>query len=42
MAKAKDVYNLIEKIRKTVKEKFNIDLELELKVVGEMDERDPR
>jgi len=42
MAKAKDVYNLIEKIRKTVKEKFDIDLELELKVVGEMDERDPR
>ena len=33
-AKAKDVYNLIEKIRKTVKEKFDIDLELELKVVG--------
>jgi len=33
-AKAKDVYNLIEKIRKDVKEKFDIDLELELKVVG--------
>ena len=33
-AKAKDVYNLIEKIRGAVKEKFNIDLELELKLVG--------
>jgi len=33
-AKAKDVYNLIEKIRETVKEKFDIDLELELRVVG--------
>ncbi len=33
-AKAKDVYNLIEKIRKTVKERFDIDLELELKMVG--------
>ena len=41
-AKAKDVYNLIEKIRETVKEKFDIDLELELKVVGEMDERATR
>ena len=39
-AKAKDAYNLIEKIRETVKEKFDIDLELELRVVGEMDERD--
>lgn len=38
-AKAKDVCNLIEKIRKTVKEKFDINLELELKIVGEMDER---
>jgi len=28
------VYNLVEKIRKTVKEKFDIDLELELKIVG--------
>jgi len=34
-AKAEDVYNLIKKIRGTVKEKFNIDLELELVVVGE-------
>jgi len=34
MAKAKDVYSLIEKVRETVKEKFNIDLELELKIVG--------
>lgn len=33
-AKAKDVYNLIEKIRKTVKEKFDVDLELELRIVG--------
>ena len=33
-AKAKDVYNLIEKIRKTVKEKFDIALELELRIVG--------
>lgn len=33
-AKAKDVYNLVEKIRKTVKEKFDIDLELELKIIG--------
>ena len=33
-AKAKDVYKLIEKIRGAVKEKFNIDLELELKLVG--------
>ena len=33
-AKAKDVYNLIEKIRKTVKEKFDVDLELELEMVG--------
>ncbi|MQY64945.1 MAG: UDP-N-acetylenolpyruvoylglucosamine reductase, partial [Clostridia bacterium] len=32
-AKAKDVYNLVEKVRKTVKEKFDIDLELELKIV---------
>jgi UDP-N-acetylenolpyruvoylglucosamine reductase len=34
------VYNLVEKIRKTVKEKFDIDLELELKIVGERDEGD--
>jgi len=33
-AKAKDVYNLIEKIRKTVKEKFDIDLKLELRIIG--------
>ncbi len=33
-AKAKDVYNLIEKVRETVKEKFDIDLELELRIVG--------
>jgi len=33
-AKAKDVYNLIKKIQETVKEKFNIDLELELRLVG--------
>jgi UDP-N-acetylmuramate dehydrogenase len=33
-AKAKDVYDLIEKIRQTVKEKLNVDLELELKLVG--------
>ena len=33
-AKAKDVRNLIEKIRDAVKEKFNIDLELELRIVG--------
>jgi len=32
-ARAKDVCNLIEKIRKTVKEKFDIELELELKIV---------
>jgi UDP-N-acetylmuramate dehydrogenase len=39
-AKAKDVYSLIKKIRGTVKEKFGIELELELKVLAEMDERD--
>ncbi|MFB0526508.1 MAG: UDP-N-acetylmuramate dehydrogenase [bacterium] len=39
-AKAKDVYDLIEKVRETVKEKLDIDLELELITVGEMDERD--
>jgi len=33
-ARAKDVYNLIEKIREAVKEKFDIDLELELRLVG--------
>ncbi|MCJ7646930.1 UDP-N-acetylmuramate dehydrogenase [bacterium] len=33
-AKAKDVYGLIKKIRETVKEKFGIELELELRVVG--------
>lgn len=32
-ARAKDVCNLIEKIRQTVKEKFDIELELELKIV---------
>ena len=32
-AKAEDVRNLIEKIQRTVKEKFDIDLELELKIV---------
>lgn len=32
-ARAEDVCNLIEKIRQTVKEKFDIDLELELKIV---------
>jgi len=33
-AKAKDVYGLIQKIRETVKEKFDIELELELRIVG--------
>ncbi|NIO18487.1 UDP-N-acetylmuramate dehydrogenase [bacterium] len=32
-ARAEDVCNLIEKIRQTIKEKFDIDLELELKIV---------
>ncbi len=32
-AKAEDVRDLVEKIQRTVKEKFDIDLELELKIV---------
>lgn len=34
-ATAKDVLQLIEHITKTVKENFNVDLELEIKVIGE-------
>lgn len=34
-AKAKDVLELIEHIKNVVKEKYNIDLELEIKVVGQ-------
>jgi len=41
-AKAMDVYNLIEKIRQTVKKKFDIDLELELRLVGKFGEGNTR
>lgn len=34
-AKAEDVLNLIEHIRQTVKGKYNINLELEIKIIGE-------
>lgn len=34
-AKAKDVIYLVRKIKRTVKEKFGIDLELEIKIIGE-------
>jgi len=37
-AKAKDVYGLIKKIRETVRQKFGIGLELELRIIGEIDE----
>ncbi len=33
-AKAKDVFNLIKRIRKEIKSKFNITLELEIKLIG--------
>lgn len=36
-AKAKDVYGLIQKIRETVKEKFDIELELELRIVSKIE-----
>ena len=34
-ATAEDVLNLVEHIKKTVREKYNIDLELEIKMIGE-------
>ena len=34
-ASADNVVDLIYMVRKTVKDKFNIDLELEIKIVGE-------
>ena len=34
-AKSADIEKLIEKVKKTVNEKFGIELELEIKIIGE-------
>jgi UDP-N-acetylmuramate dehydrogenase len=34
-AKASDVLALVEKVRVTIREKFGVELELEMKVIGE-------